>query len=209
MADVLLAHSYFLQHDPKQQSRMKPYAPLATLYAASVLREEGYAVALFDAMLSDGVAEFAEALREHQPRFVVLYEDSFNFLVMMCLVRMREAALSMAQLAANAEVTVIAAGPDVTDHPATYLSCGVSYALVGEADHTLVELLGYLTSGTGTASDKIPGLARADTSEPGGVRLTGERQPERRPDIFPSPHGISLMSSGTAPRGAMPTRPSA
>ena len=37
-APILLAHSYFLRHDPKQVAKMKPYAPLGTLFAAGVLR---------------------------------------------------------------------------------------------------------------------------------------------------------------------------
>src|SRR5262249_52517824 len=91
MIDVLLAHSYFLKYDPKQLSKMRPYAPLATLYAASLLRSRGYSVALFDAMLSQDEQEFEQALQTHQPRFVAFYEDSFNFLSKMCLSRMREA----------------------------------------------------------------------------------------------------------------------
>jgi hypothetical protein len=35
MTDVLLAHSFFLRNDPKQVEKMRPYAPLATLYAAA------------------------------------------------------------------------------------------------------------------------------------------------------------------------------
>ena len=141
MIDVLLAHSYFLKYDAKQQQKMRPYAPLATLYAASYLRSRGYSVALFDAMLSEGEHEFAAALDRHRPRFVALYEDSFNFLSKMCLVRMREAACRMSAAARRAGATVIAAGPDVSDHPELYFPHGVQLALVGEADHTLIELI--------------------------------------------------------------------
>src|SRR5690349_9643369 len=52
MTDVLLAHAFFLKNDPKQVEKMRPYAPLGTLYAASYLRSRGYSVALFDAMLA-------------------------------------------------------------------------------------------------------------------------------------------------------------
>ena len=68
MSDVLLAHSYFLSLDTKQCEKMRPYPPLATLYAAEVLRDAGHEVALFDAMLADGEHEFADALRRHRPR---------------------------------------------------------------------------------------------------------------------------------------------
>src|SRR5215210_3408873 len=42
MSNVLLAHSFFLRNDPKQVQKMKPYAPLGTLYAAGNLRDRGY-----------------------------------------------------------------------------------------------------------------------------------------------------------------------
>ena len=145
MVDVLLAHSYFLKYDPKQLHKMRPYAPLATLYAASYLRSQGYSVALFDAMLSDGEHEFAQALVQHQPRFVALYEDNFNFLSKMCLSRMRAAACHMSEMARAGGAVVIAGGSDVSDHPEIYFASGVQYALIGEGDHTLLELLDTLT----------------------------------------------------------------
>ncbi len=46
---------------------MRPYPPLATLYAASYLRNVGYSVALFDAMLAEGEHEF-EAMLDAHPR---------------------------------------------------------------------------------------------------------------------------------------------
>jgi anaerobic magnesium-protoporphyrin IX monomethyl ester cyclase len=36
---------------------MMPYPPLGTMYAASYIREKGYDVALFDAMLADSEEE--------------------------------------------------------------------------------------------------------------------------------------------------------
>lgn len=187
MTDVLLAHSYFLKYDTKQQEKMRPYPPLATLYAASLLRSAGYSVALFDAMLSDGEHEFEEALQEHRPQYVALYEDSFNFLVKMCLSRMRRAAQAMSEAARLAGAIVIAASPDVSDHPEEYFCSGVQYAIAGEADHTLRELLDALTGRTARAIDDIPGLAWPDPAVRGAVFRTAERKPERRLDVFPLP----------------------
>ncbi|MGZ6989096.1 MAG: B12-binding domain-containing radical SAM protein, partial [Thermoanaerobaculia bacterium] len=59
---ILLAHSYYLAHDAKQWRKMRPYPPLATLLVASVLRERGFEVELFDAMLAGGEAEFVHFL---------------------------------------------------------------------------------------------------------------------------------------------------
>lgn len=187
MVDVLLAHSYFLKYDPKQTAKMQPYPPLATLYAASLLRSAGYSVAVFDAMLSDGEHEFEAALARYQPRFVALIEDSFNFLVKMCLVRMREAAFRMIAAARAAQTTVIASGPDVTDHPASYFTHGLQFALVGEADRTLVELLDALTGKRKQPLQDIAGLAMPDPCEPGRVILTARRALERDLDGFPFP----------------------
>ncbi len=185
MADVLLAHSFFLKNDPKQVAKMRPYAPLGTLYAAAQLRQEGHAVALFDAMLAAGEEELAAALDEHRPDFFVLYEDSFNFLNKMCLEHTRAAACRMSRAAREAGATVLAAGADVTDHPRVYLESGVDYALPGEADHTVGELIAALRAGRPV--EEIPGLAVADPRAPGGVRRTVSRPLERHPDAFPLP----------------------
>lgn len=185
MSDVLLAHSFFLHNDPKQVQKMRPYAPLGTLYAAGHLRERGWSVALFDATLSEGEHEFEEALERHRPRFVVLFEDSFNFLTKMCLTHAREAAWRMSARARAAGAAVIASSSDVSDHPGLYFDNGVQYALLGEADWSLVELLETLDGRRAGAVADIAGLALPD--EAGGVRLTARRAPERHPDVFPLP----------------------
>lgn len=179
MADILLAHSFFLRNDPKQVEKMRPYAPLATLYAASFLRDAGWEVALFDAMLAAGEEEFDVALDHHQPRFVVFYEDSFNFLSKMCLEHARAAACRMSRRARKAGATVIAAGSDLTDHPGPYFESGVQYGIAGEADHTLRELLERL-AGEERVND-VAGLILPEG------RRTLPREPERHPDVFPFP----------------------
>jgi hypothetical protein len=57
MSDIVLGQSYYLRFDPKLWEAMQPFPPLGTLYAASCLRERGYAVAVFDAMLADSESE--------------------------------------------------------------------------------------------------------------------------------------------------------
>jgi anaerobic magnesium-protoporphyrin IX monomethyl ester cyclase len=189
VADVLLAHSFFLRNDSKQVEKMRPYAPLATLYAASMLRRSGYDVALFDAMLAMGTVEeeLAEALDRHRPRFVAIYEDSFNFLTKMCLGHAREAACRMSRLARERGITVLAAGSDLTDHPQPYFEAGVAYGLGGEADHTLCELLDVLTGRSARPVETVAGLVFPDCRADDGVRRTPPREPERQPDLFPFP----------------------
>ncbi len=187
MTDVLLAHPFFLKNDPKQIEKMRPYPPLGTLFAAAWLREAGYSVALFDAMLATGEEELAAALEVHRPRFLVLYEDSFNFLNKMCLEHARLAAGRMSRMARAAGATVLAAGSDVSDHPRPYFEAGVQYGLTGEADHTLRELLDTLSGRLAQPVEAVAGLALPDPEAPEGIRRTAERSFERQPDVFPLP----------------------
>jgi len=188
MIDVLLAHGFFLANDPKQVAKMRPYPPLGTLYAAAGLRRRGYRVALFDAMLAGGIDDFEAAVAAHRPRIVALYEDCFHFLNKMCLTHVRQATCRMSELARGAGATVVAAGADVSDQPAVYFDHGVAYALLGEADHSLVELVDHLTNGgDGDGAAAIPGLAWREPQAPGGVGRSAPRLPERRPDAFPFP----------------------
>ena len=159
MVDILFAHANFLKNDPKQVKKMRPYPPLATLYAASYLRQAGYSVALFDAMFADSEADFAQALARYQPRFVALYEDSFNFLSKMCLSRHRESGFRLAEMARRTGATVVAYGPDVSGQPGIYFQHGVQYALIGEGEQTLREILDHLTGRGRLPLEQIPGLA--------------------------------------------------
>src|SRR3954471_21851372 len=92
---ILFSHSYFLRFDPKQWKTAQPYAPLGTLYAAALMRENGYSVSLFDTMFAVGPGEVITELEDKQPEFFVMYDDGFNYLTKMCLTNMREAAFAM------------------------------------------------------------------------------------------------------------------
>jgi anaerobic magnesium-protoporphyrin IX monomethyl ester cyclase len=159
MADVLFGQSYYLRFDAKLWEAMQPYPPLGTLYAASYLRERNYHVALFDAMLADSEERWAAALDQHRPRLAVIYEDNFNYLSKMCLLRMRHAAFTMAAMAKDRGSTVIVCGSDATDHAAEYFDHGVDFVLIGEGEVTLGELADHLTGRTNRALASIKGLA--------------------------------------------------
>ena len=141
MLSILVGHSYFLRFDRKQLERAKPYPPLATLQVAARLRCDGHSVALFDAMLSEGIGEYRSQLEAANADLVLLYEDNFNFLSKMCLGKMRRAAFEMIAIARGRGARIIAAGADVTDAPEPYLRAGADLVLFGEGLSALECLL--------------------------------------------------------------------
>ncbi len=189
MPDVLFGQSYYLIFDPKLWRAMQPYPPLGTLYAASFAREKGYNVALFDAMLASSEEEWAQSLDQHRPKYAVIYEDSFNYLTKMCLLRMREAAFEMIKMAKSRGITTIVSGSDSTDHTESYLKQGADFVILGEGEVTLVELLDVLDGRTDTPFTEILGLAYLDDSGSSNGRAWGEaiegglRRNPGRPDI--------------------------
>jgi radical SAM superfamily enzyme YgiQ (UPF0313 family) len=140
MKNILFSHSYFLRFDPKQWATGQPYAPIGTLYAAALMRENGYTVSFFDTMFAHGPDEIIPSLEKHHPDFFVLYDDGFNYLTKMCLTNMREAAFKMIKLAKQKGSIVIISSSDSTDHYEQYLDEGADFILLGEAEQTLAEL---------------------------------------------------------------------
>ena len=170
MTKILFGQSYYLRFDPKLWRSMQPYPPLGTMYAASYIREKGYQVALFDAMLAESEDEWEKYLDEHKPQYAIIFEDNFNYLSKMCLLRMREAAFTMIQMAKERGCIIIMCGADVTDHYSEYLAKDADYCLLGEGEETLAELLDQLSAGK--EADNIIGLASRFTLHT-----------SRRPDI--------------------------
>ncbi len=174
MTDILFGQSYFLRFDPKLWAAMQPFPPLGTLYAASLARSKGYSVALFDAMLASSEEEWAAAILAHQPKIACLFEDNFNYLSKMCLLRMREAAVKMIRMARQSGCTVILCGADATDHAEYYLEAGADFVLLGEGEATLIELLDHLWGKRPASPGSILGLAYQEA---------GFHRNARRPDI--------------------------
>jgi B12 binding domain. len=194
---VLFAHSCFLAHDAKQVRKMRPYAPLATLLAASVVRRSGREVALFDAMLSAGEEEFEADLARVTPRVVAILEDNFNFLTKMCTQRNREACVRLIRSAKSAGARVVVNGSDASDDPAFYLDVGADAVILGETERTVLDLLDAWDRAPDADLSAIPGLALPA----GAVRAAGSARPGR-------PRGRSSTTSTPclSPRGTSSTR---
>jgi radical SAM superfamily enzyme YgiQ (UPF0313 family) len=187
MSDVLFGQGYHLRFDPKLWAAMEPYPPLGALYAAAAVRDAGFGVAFHDSMLADSEREWAEALDRERPRWAVIYEDNFNYLTKMCLLRMREAACTMISMARERGVEVVVAGSDASDNPGLYLERGARVVLCGEGERSLVEVLARLSGRDPGEMGDVEGIALADPERPDGVRRTAPRTPIRDLDSLPVP----------------------
>jgi anaerobic magnesium-protoporphyrin IX monomethyl ester cyclase len=185
MSKILFGQSYYLKFDLKLWRAMQPYPPLGTLYAASFMREHGYEVALFDAMLAESEAEWAAALDREKPAYAVIFEDNFNYLSKMCLLRMRQAAFTMIEMAKARGVTTIICGSDATDHAQKYLEQGADFVLIGEGEYTLRDLLERLDGRSHTPFTDMPGLAF--TPSPPHLLTTPRRPDIKELDALPFP----------------------
>jgi anaerobic magnesium-protoporphyrin IX monomethyl ester cyclase len=141
MSNVLFTHSYFYKFDAKQWRFKQPYPPLGTIQAAAVMREAGFNVSLFDTNLEDGPDNIATSLQHDRPRYLVIYDDGFNYLTKMCLTKMREAAFEMARKAKKFGCIVIVSSSDAADQYEKYFPYGVDYVVRGEGEGTLKDLL--------------------------------------------------------------------
>jgi len=155
---ILITHSYFYRFDKKQWEAHRPYPPLGTLYAASLLRKNGFDISLFDTCLARKPAEILPEINNFNPSVMVIYDDGFNYLTKMCLTNMREAAFELIGIGKEHGLTVIVSSSDSTDHYDEYLQKGADFILLGEGEVTLLELV----SGLGKSSfdpRKISGMA--------------------------------------------------
>lgn len=180
---ILFTHSYFLRFDPKQWAIMQPYAPLGTIYAASVIRQQGdHEVALHDVMFAKGPADIEPLLNSFNPDVLVIYDDGFNYLTKMCLTNMREAAFEMSRMAKERDCTVIVSSSDSTDHFEKYLQHDADYIIIGEAEQTLLELLRTIETNRNVSG--IEGLAYYEN---GGIVRTATRKVMTDLDSLPTP----------------------
>ncbi len=182
MADILFTHSYFYKLDAKQWRFKQPYPPLGTILAAAVIREQGFSVALHDAGLKKSPEEIIPVLAHERPRYLVIYDDGFNYLTKMCLTVMREAAFVMAKQAKKMNCTVIINSSDAADHYEKYFYNGADYVIKGEGEETLKELL-FCLENKGDAS-RIPGLVLKVEDK---TVLTSPRPVMRDLDALPLP----------------------
>ncbi len=182
MSDILFSHSYYYRLDPKQWKNKNPFPPLGTIYAASLMRENGFEVKLFDTNLLDNSQSIAPILELQQPKYLVIYDDGFNYLTKMCLSTMREACFEMIALGKKHNCIVVVCSSDSTDHAAEYIEKGANYIILGEGEMTLLELLKAIDNNQNT--ETIAGIAFADGT---GIKTNPRRPVLQNLDELPLP----------------------
>ncbi|MBL4703724.1 MAG: B12-binding domain-containing radical SAM protein [Flavobacteriales bacterium] len=160
---ILFSHSYFYPLDEKQWNTKTPYPPLGTIWAASVMRNEGHEVALFDTNLRWSPDDVKAALKQGCEYFV-LYDDGFNYLSKMCLTNMRDAAMKMIDFAKQEGKTVIVSSSDSSDHYQKYLDGGADAVIIGEGEQALKEIIAACENGSGP-NQEISGIVYSNNSE--------------------------------------------
>jgi anaerobic magnesium-protoporphyrin IX monomethyl ester cyclase len=159
MTDIIVTHSYQLDSDPKQKRLGQPFAPLGTLYAAAVLREREFSTGFYDSMFKFDPVQIIPLLQKEKPGILIIYEDGFSYLNKMCLSNMRQNALKLASLGHLYGAKVIVNSPDANDNILMYLDGQADFIILGEAEITLIELVGRIMEGQEGKFDDIPGIA--------------------------------------------------
>jgi len=186
MSDILFSHSYYYKLDPKQWKNRTPFPPLGTLSAASLLRKNGYNVSLFDTNLLDHPYAIEPTLESQRPKYLVIYDDGFNYLTKMCLTNMREACFQMIALGKDHECTVIISSSDATDHYSEYLEKGADYIIQGEGELTLLELINTLEQ-QATVADISGIVFKLPTGETAQLQVNAKRPVMNNLDELPFP----------------------
>lgn len=182
MSKILFSHSYYYKLDPKQWKNKNPFPPLGTLYAASLLRENDFNVALFDTNLLDSPKSIQSILHKTKPDYLVIYDDGFNYLTKMCLTNMREACFEMIKFGKNHNCTIIVCSSDSTDHYKEYIEKGADFILQGEGEITLLELLKSLDNNQNT--DDLQGIVFRKQDV---IQVNKKRDVQQALDDFPMP----------------------
>ncbi|HEX9979935.1 MAG TPA: radical SAM protein [Flavobacterium sp.] len=182
MSDILLTHSYFYRLDPKQWKNRTPFPPLGTLYAASLLRENGFESDFFDACLATSPDELLPYFEFEDYKYLVIYEDGFNYLTKMCLTVMREACFKMIDFGKKHGCKIIICGSDATDHYDKYLDQGADFIILGEGEMPLLELIKALKNET--PAEAIAGVVSKENNQ---NLINSKRDVLQDLDILPMP----------------------
>ena len=139
MSSVLVTHPYHLALDSREARLGKPYPPLSTLNAATLLKQQGHQVVFLDRTFEQDESDFGLHIQRHRPDFVAVMGDDHSVQMKQCIGRIRRAHQAMARQASERGIPVLVSGPDVSDQPEQYLKEGATVAVVGESLEVVTE----------------------------------------------------------------------
>lgn len=143
---VVLTHGYFIYADPKEQEIMRPYPTLGLLYISAYLKKHGIDVEIIDSTFITEAA-WIDEITSIQPNIVAFYTN------LMTKIKVIELNQSLKEK----KITTVIGGPDVTYNLDSYLNCGFDFAVIGEGEQTMLELI--LSIKNQLPNTNIPGIS--------------------------------------------------
>lgn len=148
---IVLTHGYFIHEDIKEQKIMRPYPTLGLLYISAYLKEHGKAVTLIDSTFESTVS-WREKILSARPGILAFYTNLMTKVEVLRQLHLLKQTLP--------DTRFVVGGPDVTYNIENYLNAGFDYAVIGEGEQTLLELVDALETHQPTAH--IQGLGYFD-----------------------------------------------
>lgn len=197
---IVLTHGYFLSDDEKEKEIMRPYPPLGILYISSFLKDQGKDVTIIDSTFLNK-EEWWKEVQRVKPNVLACYTNLMTKVNMISLVQKFKKEYPNAK--------TVCGGPDVTYNIKNYLSAGFDFAIFGEGEQTITELIeavekdSPLTEITGIAylegSEVIKTNARIKIKEMKSLPLPDRSgiPIEKYLDVWKEHHGFKTVNIST------------
>ena len=151
---ILLTHTYYIYEDVKEQSIMKPYAPLGLLYISAYLNEHNIENCVFDSTFYSREKQL-NTIKEQQPKVVAIYANLMTKINVITLIKILKSDQQYGF------PKIILGGPDITYNCENYLKTGADFLIIGEGEQTALELYNAIMNDGGDYKD-IAGIAYLD-----------------------------------------------
>ncbi|MCH2195281.1 radical SAM protein [Kordia sp.] len=153
---IILTHTYYLFEDEKEQSIMRPYAPLGLLYISSYLNENKVENHVYDSTFYSK-EEQLKFIEEKQPKVIAIYTNLMTKINVISLIQL------LKNDASYGFPKIILGGPDITYNCENYLKTGADFLIIGEGEQTTLELYQAIISDADYS--EIHGIAYIENDE--------------------------------------------
>jgi radical SAM superfamily enzyme YgiQ (UPF0313 family) len=152
---VLLTHGYFLEEDEKEKVILKPYPPLGLMYISAYLDEQGIENEIFDTTFSS-MSELRRKLLLTKPSYLAIYVNLMTKINVLWIINFVKAQAELSNC------KIILGGPEVRHNTESFLQAGADYAVIGEGEETLTDLINTLEERHPTKLKEIQGIGFKD-----------------------------------------------